>query len=292
MSDVLVATWTDGIFVVGETGCEHELAGCSVQALTASGAGAALAIVNEHTLRQRRPDGDWTTLATSPASLSCCVAFPGSVFVGTNDARVLRLSAEGQLVELDAFERVRGRETWTAGQVLVEGRLLGPPLGVRSISTTAEGVLLANVHVGGIARSSDGGASWHPTIAVETDVHEVRAHPTRPNVVAAASAFGLCTSDDGGLTWRVSSDGLHAPHCSAVAFVGADVFVSASRDPFDPTGRVYRRPIGQSAPLCPVDGLPEWTRGTVDTYCIAASGSRVACWASSASPPCSRTSTA
>jgi photosystem II stability/assembly factor-like uncharacterized protein len=160
--------------------------------------------------------------------------------------------------------------------VLVDGQRLGPPLGVRSISATASGVLLANVHVGGIPRSTDGGASWHPTIAIDTDVHEVRAHPSRPDIVAAAAAAGLCTSTDGGATWSVQRDGLHASYCSAVAFMGDDVLVAAAEHHFAPEGRIYRRSIYEASPARPVDGLPEWTNGIVDTQCIAASGARIA----------------
>jgi hypothetical protein len=234
--------------------------------------------VDRHALRRRGREGAWTTVATADLELSCCVAHGGDVYVGTDDARVLRLTTANELVPLDGFQRVGGRESWTAGGVIVDGQLVGPPLGVRSISATPDGVILANVHVGGIPRSTDAGASWRPTIAVETDVHEVRAHPGRPNVVAAAAAVGLCTSTDGGSTWSVQQDGLHAAYCSAVAFVLDDVWVAASQDHFAPRGRIYRRPVHERAPLCAVlgDRLPEWTDGIVDTQCLVASGSRVA----------------
>lgn len=98
-------------------------------------------------------------------------------------------------------------------------------------------MLLANVHVGGIPRSVDGGATWQPTIEIDSDVHEVRAHPNRPGMVAAAAAIGLCTSSDGGATWEVEQRGLHALHCSAVAFAGDDILVSAAADPFAPRAR-------------------------------------------------------
>src|SRR5213079_2923993 len=62
------------------------------------------------------------------------------------------------------------------------------------------------------------GATWRSTIDVDSDVHEVRAHPNRPGIVMAAAAIGLCTSRDAGATWDLEQDGLHAPFCSAVAF--------------------------------------------------------------------------
>jgi hypothetical protein len=273
---ILVATWRDGVFMVGENTHEHELPGRSVRHLTADGRGGALAVVDGTTLQRRSSDGTWATLATLDGALSCCVASGGDVYVGTDDARILRLTPSHELVPLDAFAGVEGRDTWYAGQALVDGKLMGPPLGVRSLSATSDGVLLANVHVGGIPRSTDAGASWQPTIAVDTDVHEVRAHPTRPNVVAAAAAVGLCTSTDGGATWSVERDGLHAAYCSAVAFVGDDVWVAASEGHFAPRGRIYRRSLAPSSLASPVAGLPEWTEGIVDTHCIGVSGSHVA----------------
>ncbi|HZL55810.1 MAG TPA: hypothetical protein VFC21_01945, partial [Bryobacteraceae bacterium] len=158
------------------------------------------------------------------------------------------------------------------------GKLMGPPLGVRSITATSDGrVLLANVHVGGIPRSADRGATWQPTIGIDSDVHEVRAHPNRPGIVVAAAAVGLCTSRDGGATWEVERRGLHAPHCSAVGFAGDDVLVSAAASPFAPQGAIYRRGVDERCPLVRVaGGLPAWLDGNADTGCIATLGSAVA----------------
>jgi hypothetical protein len=281
MPEVLVATWRDGVFAVGERGCEHELAGRTVQQVTTDGHGGTLAIVDGRSLQRRLPDGSWTALEVADLELRCCVASQGKIYVGTDDARVFCMTESGvygdALVELVGFRRVPGRETWRAGQALVNGKLMGPPLGVRSISATLEGALLVNVHVGGIPRSTDAGASWHPTIEVEADVHEVRAHPRRPNIVAAAAAAGLCMSRDGGATWSVERNGLHDSYCSAVAFFGDDVLVAASEGHFASTGRIYRRPIDGHAPLRPlVDGASGWTDGIVDTHCIDVRGEQIA----------------
>lgn len=185
--------------------------------------------------------------------------------------------AGGRVEQLRSFDTVAGRDTWYAGTALVDGRLVGPPLGVRSITATLDGALLANIHVGGIPRSVDGGATWAPTIDIDSDVHEVRAHPSRAGVVMAAAAVGLCTSRDGGATWEVEQAGLHALHCSAVAFVGDDVLVSAAADPFAPEGAIYRRRVDGPGPLALVgNGLPAWIDGRADTGCIAARGGAAA----------------
>jgi photosystem II stability/assembly factor-like uncharacterized protein len=220
----------------------------------------------------------WSTIATTAFDLACCVAVGDVIYIGTDDARVLRVDANGALEQLPGFDSVAGRDTWYAGSAVINGQRVGPPLGIRSITATPDGaVLLANVHVGGIPRSTDGGATWQPSIDVDSDVHEVRAHPTRPGVIMAAAAIGLCTSRDGGLTWDVEQEGLHASYCSAVAFAGDDVLVSASVDHFATQGAIYRRPVDGHGPLMAIaGGLPKWIDGIADTSCIATHGSTVA----------------
>src|SRR6185436_4525150 len=92
---VLVATWRDGLFVLtGET-LDQELVNQSVRALAPDGGGGALAIVNGRLLRRRAPDGVWSTIATTEMDLACCVAVGDVIYVGTDDARVLRVDAGG-----------------------------------------------------------------------------------------------------------------------------------------------------------------------------------------------------
>jgi photosystem II stability/assembly factor-like uncharacterized protein len=275
---VLVATWGDGLFIVGGETRGQELAHQSVRTLAPDGHGGALAVVDGRSLRRRAPDGVWSTIATTAFDLACCVAVGDVIYIGTDDARVLRVDANGVLEPLRGFDTVAGRDTWYAGSAVINGQRVGPPLGIRSITATSDGaVLLANVHVGGIPRSTDGGATWEPSIDVDSDVHEVRAHPTRPGIVMAAAAIGLCTSRDGGRTWDVEQEGLHASYCSAVAFAGDDVLVSASLDHFAAQGAIYRRPVDGPGPLVAIaGGLPKWIGGIADTGCIATQGAAVA----------------
>jgi photosystem II stability/assembly factor-like uncharacterized protein len=275
---VLVATWRDGLFTVAGETLDQELRNQSVRALAPDGGGGALAIVNGHSLHRRAPGGVWRAIATTELDLACCAAVDDVIYVGTDDARVLRVGADGALEQLRGFDAVAGRETWYAGSAVIDGQRVGPPLGIRSITATLDGaVLLANVHVGGIPRSTDGGVTWQPTIDVDSDVHEVRAHPNRPGVVMAAAAIGLCASRDSGMTWDVEQEGLHASYCSAVAFAGDDVLVSASVDHFSARGAIYRRGVdGHDALVAVGEGLPAWTDGIVDSGCIGTGGSAVA----------------
>ncbi len=190
----------------------------------------------------------------------------------------MRVTGDGRLETVGDFDHIAGRHQWYAGTALIDGRLVGPPLGIRSMAATCDGkVLFANVHVGGIPRSLDGGSSWQPTIEVDSDVHQVCAHPTRPELVAAATGAGLALSRDRGATWTIERDGLHAQYCSAVAFAGDDILVAAATDHFAAQGAIYRRSIDQPGPLLPAGcGLPRWTEGIADTGNIAANGSLLA----------------
>ncbi len=274
---ILVATWGNGLFSVTGKMVRQELAHQSVRSVVADGRGGVLAIVGGHSLCRRSSGGEWTTIAKSEFDLSCCVPIGDVVFVGTDDARVLRVDSDGALQRLTGFDAVEGRDKWYAGSAIVDGKRVGPPLGIRSMTATCDGAaLLVNVHVGGIPRSTDAGLTWRPTIDIASDVHQVCAHPTRPEIVIAA-AVGLCISRDAGATWTIEQRGLHALHCSAVAFGRNDIFVSASTDPFAKQGAVYRRPIDSDGPLRALgEGMPKWLDGKADTNCIAARDSTIA----------------
>ena len=152
----LLATWEDGLFVITAEKLHQELARQAVNAITSDGHGGALAIVSGHSLRRRTADGEWLTLATSEFQLACCAPVADAIYIGTDDARVLRMSANGNVEQLRSFETVVGRDKWYAGSAVINGQRVGPPLGIRSIAATADRrVLLANVHVGGIPRSTD-----------------------------------------------------------------------------------------------------------------------------------------
>jgi hypothetical protein len=275
---ILVSSWNDGVFVIDSHSVAHELRGRSVQWLTRDPEGRPLAIVDGARVCRRDASGSWTSVVEVDAPIRCCVARGAALVLGTDDARMLRVDERGAIEPLIGFERVAGRERWYAGTAIVDGRAVGPPLGVRSLAVTCDArVLLANVHVGGIPRSTDEGRSWEPTLDIELDAHEVCAHPTDPRCVIAATAAGLCISRDAGRTWTVESRGLHADHCASVGFVGADILVGCAGDHFAPQGAVYRRRVDGEDPLEPVGrGLPEWTDGIVDTRGIASHGASAA----------------
>jgi hypothetical protein len=213
--------------------------------------------------------GGWSAVASleGPAGTSLLAA-GGAVWVGTEGAHVLRLQAP-RLAPVEAFDRAPGRDAWYTPW--------GDPADVRSLAAGPDDALYVNVHVGGVVRSADGGASWHPTVEIEADVHQVLAHPTRPGVVLAAAAVGLLVSRDGGATWRTETAGLHATYARAVVVAGETVLLSASSGPRGRRAALYRRRLDGEEPFerCRA-GLPEWFGSNLDTGCLAAAGARVA----------------
>ena len=226
------------------------------------------AVADDHTVVERDRDGTWRDVATAEVELTCVLPRPRGATCGTRDGRLLRLH-EGRWAPIEAFDAVEGRETWHA--------VGSAEPYVRSLTATADdGALLANVHVGGIPRSGNGGASWKPTIDPDADVHQVRAHPDDPRLVLAPAAVGLAVSRDAGMSWEVVTDGLHATYLRAVAFTSGRALVSASDGPFTSQGALYAFDTTNGAGLDRVtDGLPEWLAGNVDTNNLDAHG--VAC---------------
>jgi hypothetical protein len=185
-----------------------------------------------------------------------------------DEATMLRIPGNGEPERLKNFDDVAGRSEWFAG---------GPPLGVRSLTSSPDGsVLLAAVHVGGIPRSEDRGETWAPTLPVMFDVHEVRANPFLPNMVAAAAAVGLCVSHDAGRNWDVLADGLEVKDSLAVAFLEKEALFSVQDGPFAKRSQIWRWPMGGRELQAVRDGLPEWLEGKVDTAQMDAGDGRAA----------------
>ena len=283
---LLVGTWSDGVHVVAGDSRSHELAGQSVRGLATDAQGRALALVGGHTICRRAAEegaspasGRWETLANCELDLACCLGVDGGLLVGTDsEAALLRLDPSGRVSRVEGFDAVPGRSSWYAGQAVIDGNVVGPPLAVRSMARNADGsVTLAAVHVGGAPRSLDGGVTWRPSFDVDWDVHEVAAHSARPNLLAAATAEGLAISWDAGESWVLHTDGLHSRYCSAVMFVGDEVFVAVSEHHFSTLGAVYRCSL-KGAQRTDVrltrvgGGLPPWFGGIVDTACLATGG--------------------
>lgn len=133
----------------------------------------------------------------------------------------------------------------------------------------------AAVEVGGVLRSDDAGATWslapgsdgRPEFehalqagAAPADVHDVRVHPSDPDLVFIASHAGLFRSRDGGGRWqRLSAD----VYCRALWVDPADadhiIFGPASRRGWD--GSIAETWDGGEQWRSVTDGIPEPWRG-------------------------------
>jgi hypothetical protein len=272
MTGIIVGT-TKGLYEVGGAGSPAQpeggaLADREVLALAREG-GMLWAVADGEVVLCREAGGPWSEVAgAGPFELTCLLPSSSGLLVGAEEARLLRLE-EGSLEPLESFERVPGRSTWHTPW--------GGPPAVRSLTQDGAGRLHVNVHVGGIPRSADGGATWTPTIEVDADVHQVLAHPTRADLVVAATAVGLAVTEDGGDHWRFERSGLHAAYCRAVGICDGVVLISASTGPSGRRAAVYRTSLDDTSRLeRSRAGLPEWFDSNVDSGCLAAAGTMAA----------------
>lgn len=195
---------------------------------------------------------------------TCVLALGDGALVGTAEGHLVRVPGGARV---ESFDQARGRDRWYTPW--------GAPADVRSLAVGPDGTLFASVHVGGILRSADGGASWEPTLDIDIDVHQVAV--AGDGTVLAATAFGLATSTDGGQTFEVGDDGLHACYARAVAIAGDVVLLSVSTGSDGRRAAVYRRPLHGGGPFRRTAiGLPGTLPGNIDTFCLAGDGHRAA----------------
>jgi hypothetical protein len=209
-------------------------------------------------------EGEWVGEVGDGLPGNCLLPVDGGVLVGTAEAHLVRVP-DGERVE--GFEDAPARKRWYTPW--------GGPPDVRTLAAAPDGTLFANVHVGGILRSEDGGATWEATLDIDLDVHQVVVAPD--GTVLAACAYGLAESTDGGHTWTVVDEGLPVVYARAVAVAGDTVLLSASTGPDGGRAAVYRRPLhGGGAFRRTSIGLPGTFPGNVDTFCLVADGDRAA----------------
>src|SRR3954463_9535768 len=100
---VLVTT-TDGYHIFTSSGKQlRSLEGHRVESFTPGPDGTFLAVIDRHEVWSHGRDGEWSPVATSESIPPAVVPAGGTVFPGTDDARVLRLAPSGALEPLPAF---------------------------------------------------------------------------------------------------------------------------------------------------------------------------------------------
>jgi len=259
----LIAT-TDGLLRVDDQGRINRLAeGAFVHAIPGEDDGEAVALDATGQLWDVDEDGAAPFAVFDEGEARCVLANGDDVLVGSHPAALHRREGEGW-ARLDGFDRAPGRDRWTTPR--------GGAAAVRTIDVDDDDTLWVNVHVGGILRSTDGGATWTPTIDQDVDVHQVFAVPGRAGtIVAACGAGGLAMSSDRGLSWSMSKAGLSSTYCRAVAVAADTVLLSAQAGPGGGETTLYRRPLDDAdAPFTPcAGGLPDGLPGSINTNLVA-----------------------
>jgi photosystem II stability/assembly factor-like uncharacterized protein len=214
---------------------------------------------------RRTDDGGATWVDRSPpqtavSSLALSAA-DGAVYAGTEPSALYRSDDGGETwSELDALLDLPSRPTWSF-----------PPRPwtshVRWIAPNPHDadLILVGIELGGLMRSTDGGATWQDhRPGAARDVHSLAWHPRAEGRAYEAGGDGAAWSEDAGETWRPADEGRDRHYTWSVAVDPDDPglwYVSASTGPFaahgggDPQARIFRRHDATWRALA--GGLPE-----------------------------------
>jgi photosystem II stability/assembly factor-like uncharacterized protein len=188
-------------------------------------------------------------------------AADAAVYAGTEPSALYRSDDGGESWrELKGLLEIPSRPTWSF-----------PPRPwtshVRWIAPSPHNadVILVGIELGGLMRSSDGGATWQDhRPGAQRDVHSLAWHPVVDGWAYEAGGGGAAWSEDAGETWRPADEGRDRDYTWSVAADPHDPelwYVSASTGPFaahgghDPQARIYRRGDRKWDALA--GGLPE-----------------------------------
>lgn len=250
----LIVGTSGGLFVGGEP---VALEGVDITALANDGSDLFVG-TDDGLLLRGRLGGIWNEVgSTDEGRVNCLECSGDSVWLGTTRARLFCDDGSG-LEEVSELQEVEGRSDWFTPW--------GAPPDVRSLAVRGRDSIFVNVHVGGIPSSHDAGRSWHRTIDIHNDVHQV---VYRDGVVLAATAYGLATSEDLGESWTFASDGLPVTYCRALAIADGHILMSASSGPDGSRSALYRRHLSGGSFEQSSEGLPVFD-DNIDTYCISA----------------------
>jgi photosystem II stability/assembly factor-like uncharacterized protein len=195
-----------------------------------------------------------TSLAISPVD--------GAVYAGTEPSSIF-VSRDGGASwrELERMKELPSATTWSfpPRPWTSHVRALAP-------SQADPGLLLAGIELGGILRSTDGGASWQDQRpGAYADCHSLATHPAAPETFYEAGGGGFAESRDSGESWTAADRGMTLRYAWALAVDAADpalVYVSAASGPAAAHGpghsgaAIYHRTSGSWKPV--LEGLAEF----------------------------------
>ena len=202
---MFLAASTDGVFFSADGGASWKLARSgAVESLASLGPGTTLAAGSRGVSRGENAGHRWSASNTGLTarvvhSVASAAGSPGAIYAGT-ESGLYRLTEE--------------KDGWSA----VAGAPEAPTYTV-AISGTPEPELLVGAS-GDIGRSFEGGASWswfptHSAFILAVD-------PARPSVAYAGTRGAILKSEDGGLGWRESSEGIGKTFALSLALDARD----------------------------------------------------------------------
>lgn len=182
-------------------------------------------------------------------------AGPGVVYAGTEPSNLYRSADAGRTWErFPALRELPSEPQWS-----FPGRPWTHHVRTIALHPTDPDWLLVGIELGGVMRSTDGGATWvdHNPQA-HSDAHWLLTHPLAPERVYESAGQGVAVSEDRGESWRQLHDGLDRRYGWAIAVDREDPdlwYVAMSSGPFaahgqgDGEGRIMRHANGGFAPV-------------------------------------------
>lgn len=225
-------------------------------------AGLVALLVGEHEA-WIRTESAWKQAVRSDVDLYCLArCADGRILVGTNNARLAWLE-DGTLRFLESFENVPERPLWDTPY--------GAPPELRSLAVATDGTIYANVHVGWIVRSTDGGKSWRSLRnGLDRDVHHVASHPRDVETVFAATAEGFHISHDRGDTFDRRPGGMpYLYQRTTACFPDRDVYLTSTAKHDGGAGARLYRSEDEGRTWVRVRGLPETLDRNINTHQVA-----------------------
>jgi photosystem II stability/assembly factor-like uncharacterized protein len=153
-------------------------------------------------------------------------------YAGTEPSNLYRSTDGGRTWQLlPALREIPSEPRWS-----FPGRPWTHHVRTIALHPTDPDWLLVGIELGGVMRSTDGGASWadHNPQA-HSDAHRLLTHPGAPDRVYEAAGQGVALSRDRGDTWTHREEGLDRTYAWAEAVDPADPdlwYVAVSRSPF------------------------------------------------------------
>ena len=209
----------------------------------------------------RTDDGGatWTRVESYPSDYAHSVLADPSkadaVYVGSEPAALFRSEDAGaSWEECRSFQDVPESANWGFHAPTRDSHIRD-----MVVSPVDSNLLYAGIEVGGVVRSSDGGATWQQLPGLDDDIHCLHLGTDNQQRVYVATASAPFRSSNGGDQWEQINDGLarrYTLHIAAAPDDADQVLVTVSENARRKSPQFYRSANGGQT-WQKVDGLGE-----------------------------------